>query len=141
MRNIKTFEELNSLNEGENNNSMEGSVTFLSSVDDYEHSGDTDREVKKWKSLGAKTKVIQPDIPEDDPAPMIEVTMRLSDRLADDAISKAKSSLERANRTGDYGTAIYSWDLEELFREYDKKNKTTFMEVYAKELKGLEELH
>lgn len=141
MENIRTYEEIIGINESENNNNMESTVTFLTTVDDYEHDGDTEREVKKWKSLGARTKVISPEYPEDNPAPTIEVTMRLSDSLAEKAIDKARESLERAKRTGDYGTAIYAWDIEELFSESDKNNRTTFTEKFSKEIKELEELH
>lgn len=141
MKHLRTIQEHIRLFENNNNNDMETTVIFLASVDDYEHDGDTDNEVRKWKSLGAKTKVIKPEIPEDDPSPLIEVSIRISSTLAKKMIEKAKSSLERASSTGNYSSAIYSWDIEEIFSESDKQNKTTFNSLFSKELKELESLH
>jgi len=137
MENLRSFEELNE----SSNTNIETTITLLTTVDDYEHEGDTERDVKKWRTLGAKTKVIPPEIPEDNPAPMIEVTMRVSSTIAKDMIERAKKSLGRAEKTGDYGAAIYSWDVEQILEEYDKKNKTDLVGEFSKELKELEEMH
>lgn len=141
MKHIKSIREFRSLFESNNNNDMETTVTFLASVDDYEHDGDTENEVRKWKSLGTKTKIIKSEYPEDDPSPLIEVTIKLSSSIAKNLIDKAKSSLERASRTGDYSTAVYAWDIEMIFSESDKQNRTSFNEVFSKEIKELEALN
>ena len=135
MKHLKNFDQLNeNLNEG----LKDGEVTFYSPVDDYEHSGDTDRDVKKWKSMGARTKVDQGD---EDNDPGIDVTISLSKDKADALIDRCKASLEKKNRTGDGGTTIYGWDVDQVFSEFDQEHKTNYAETYKAQLKELDDLN
>jgi hypothetical protein len=134
MKHLKKF---NQLNENINEGIKDGEVTFYAPVDDYEHSGDTDRDVKKWKSMGASTKVDQGD---EDNDPGINVTISLSKDKAEKLIDKCKQSMERAERSGNYGSAIYGWDVEAVFSEFDDANKTTYVDTFKKELDEIKKL-
>ena len=130
MKHLKKFDQLNeSLKDGE--------VTFNAMVDDYEHSGDIDRDVKKWRSLGASTKVIRGD---EDNDPSIDVTVSLSKDKAERMIETCRSSMERADRTGDYGSAVYGWDVEMVFDEFDQKHGTTYVKDFKTQLDEIKQL-
>lgn len=119
-------------------NLTSGEITFESQVDDYEHDGDTQNELIKWKTLGAKTKNI-PGNEDNDPA--IEVTINLSYDIALSLIEKCRNSMIKANRTGDYSTAIYGWDLNEIFYEFDKKFGSNYKETFKSKIKELNDLN
>ena len=88
--------------------------------------------------MGASTKVDRGD---EDNDPGINVTIKLSKDKALDLIERCKSSMAKANRTGRYGTAIYGWDVENVFSEFDEQHGTTYVETFKNQLDEIKKLN
>lgn len=118
-------------------------ITFRTSVDDYEHEGDTQDAVESWKGVNVKCKKIDYSAMEsqDSDSPTLHLEYECGPDDIQASIQRLRSKVERAKSSGNYGPCLHPSEFEWVLQLVDKQEKTNYLEQYATELKEISKLY
>ena len=113
-------------------------LEYGASVDDYEHDGDIQNEVDKWRKVGAYG--IEVEKPYDND-PWIKMKFDINDTKAERIIDIAIASYpDQTARIQDYSTTVYYWDVQYLFQTFAKEFGVDYNEIFKDKMTKLNDL-
>jgi hypothetical protein len=112
-------------------------------VDDYEHEGDTENQVNTLKNLGFRVLRVTPAgevEPDDEPRIKFSITFG-NEGDVKAMLDKCKYQIEKMHRTHDGSECEHPSQLKWYLSEFDKKFNTKYLEKFKGEIEDLEKLY